>query len=148
MMSRPLLSAPRKYSFCHVGPIATPSGATTSVGFPSISIWPERLFDSGPRPAMFSQTGAATAMSTSTTNRTPNASATLLRRRRRTATRHGPAPDRALALSRLLEGGRPLEREAGGRRFGGHVSPPHTRGEGARAPSPACAVGYLRQKLE
>ena len=39
MMSRPLVSAPRKNLACQVGPIGTPSGATTSFFFPSMVIW-------------------------------------------------------------------------------------------------------------
>ena len=46
-MSRPLPSAPRKKRPCHVGPIGTPSGATTSFSSPPTSTCSVRWFLNG-----------------------------------------------------------------------------------------------------
>ena len=85
----------------HCGPIGTPSGATTYFDLaPSLSV-PVRLLVSGSVCATwFAHSGAASEIVTSTRNSAPNASATLFRRSRRSASRYGPTavvPSRSAA---------------------------------------------------
>src|SRR3954466_8537413 len=73
--------------------MGTPSGDTTSFFLPSTVTVSVRWFLSGPVWAKsFAQIGAARHRATTTRNTAPNASATLLRRRRRSASRQGPSP--------------------------------------------------------
>ena len=51
MTSRPSGSAPSRYSLRRPGPIGVPSGVTTNVFLPSISIVPVAFVSVGPRPA-------------------------------------------------------------------------------------------------
>src|SRR4051794_7371258 len=96
MMSRPLPSAPKKNlppAAKYWGPIGTPEKATTLTSLPFSLTVSVRWFENGPVWAtLCAHSGARIATRTSRTNRTPNASATLLRRRRRIARTHGPAP--------------------------------------------------------
>ena len=96
MMSRPLLSAPRKKWSLQVGPIGLPSRSTTSVSLPSIMTLSERWFSSGVVSAIWlAQSGAARQAATTSTKTTPAASATLSRRSRRQVRRQGPSPGRS-----------------------------------------------------
>src|SRR4051794_9765491 len=92
-MSRPFVSAPRKKRPCHVGPIGLPSGETTSFFFPPTVTVSVRWFLYGSVWATwFAHRGAARHPATITTKSAPKASAALLRRSRRKASRHGPRP--------------------------------------------------------
>src|SRR3954470_16906396 len=92
-MSRPFVSAPRKKRPRHVGPIGLPSGDTTSFFFPPTVTVSVRWFLNGSVWATwFAHRGAARHPATITTKSAPKASADLLRRNRRSASRHGPRP--------------------------------------------------------
>ena len=76
-MSRPFVSAPRKNSPFHVGPIGMPSSDTTFVSFPSITIVSVRwfLYGVGVGDVVRPQRRRDGRSTTSTMKRTPKASA-------------------------------------------------------------------------